>query len=117
VGLLAGVQTVSTSRFLTPAIDPLAGREGPVLRVAIRFLANTLEQFVLFLAATLALATWLSPPQLNVIAAMAIVFLIGRALFFAGYLKAPPLRAAGMVMTGLPIIVALAFDLWRLAAA
>ncbi len=50
--LFAGIAAVGKGRFSSNAINPLAGAESALMRVHLRYLSNTLEQFVLFFIAT-----------------------------------------------------------------
>jgi len=93
------VVSVANSRFLSDAIDPLAQKETLAQIVNGRVTDNTLQQNFLFLVATLALSTVLSPQRLQVIPAMTIVFVLARITFWIGYRVDPLLRAPGMAAT------------------
>jgi len=65
--LVAGVEAVAHERLVTPAIDPLSGYETRRMRVNLRYLQNTLEQFVVFAAGLIPLAAYASPRTLIII--------------------------------------------------
>jgi glutathione S-transferase len=60
---------------------------------------NTLEQLVVFVPSVLLFARYVN---VYVAAALGVVFLIGRALYFQGYVKAPQARHIGFVLTVVP---------------
>lgn len=66
--------------------------------------------------AWLGLALALPHAQLKLIPAMAIAFLIGRALFWIGYLIAPVGQAFGLGLTFYPTIAAYVWLVLRWAA-
>jgi glutathione S-transferase len=57
---------------------------------------NTLEQLVIFVPSVLLFARYVN---VYVAAALGVVFLIGRALYFRGYVKAPQARHVGFTLT------------------
>ncbi len=104
VWLLASIGNLARHRFFTPAdIDGsglTAGTDAAHVKQAI--LQNTLEQTVLALAVHLAAAVLLPAGWLAVIPAAAVLFAIGRALFWRGYAGGAPARAAGFALTFYP---------------
>jgi hypothetical protein len=92
LALLPGIEAIAHERFVTPAVNPLAGVETPRLRVNFRYLSNTVEQFLVFSAGLLALAAYW-PPRLLIIAT--IVWVLARWAFWIGYHKDPLWRAIG----------------------
>src|SRR5215831_8196720 len=99
IPLLAGIITVSNNRFLSEAIDPTLQKEDAATQINGRVVDNTLQQFVLFLVATTALSISLTPAQMRIIPAAAIVFVVARAAFWIGYRIHPLHRAFGMAAT------------------
>lgn len=65
---------------------------------------NTLEQLMVFLPALWIFSSFVSP---TIGAAIGVVFLIGRPIYFAGYVKKPESRTAGFVMGFLTNVVLL----------
>jgi uncharacterized MAPEG superfamily protein len=97
--VFAMTAAVGRGRFLSPAIDPLAGAENRFIAVTGRALRNTIEQSVVFVLAGLAL-TELAPDGVRgVLPAVAVLFAIARLAFWIGYLIDPIHRAAGMALT------------------
>lgn len=66
---------------------------------------NTLEQLALFLPGIWLFATYVSAP---IAAALGAVFILGRLLYFLGYVKDPKRRSAGFTLSVLPVLVLLA---------
>jgi hypothetical protein len=97
--LFAAIVTVGNGRFFGPAIDPTQGAEDEKMRIDVRVVDNSLQQFALFLVATLALAAELPPPRLNAIAAASITFVAARLAFWIGYRIGPLYRAPGFAAT------------------
>jgi len=60
---------------------------------------NTLEQLIIFVPSVLLFARYVN---VYVAAALGVVFLIGRALYFQGYVKAPQARHVGFILTAVP---------------
>jgi uncharacterized MAPEG superfamily protein len=95
--VLAMVLAVMLARFSARAFDPLSDPVPRALALSQRVLANTVEQAAIFCPALLAAgATGTAARDLT---AAALLFCAGRALFWAGYLTDPLLRAPGMAMT------------------
>ncbi|MBV8341299.1 MAG: MAPEG family protein [Gammaproteobacteria bacterium] len=65
---------------------------------------NTLEQLVVFLP-----AIWLFARYLNAwaAAALGVLFIIGRALYFRGYVQAAESRHAGFALSAIPTVTLL----------
>ncbi len=112
--LLAGIAAIGRGRFSSEAIDPLAGAESTSMRVHLRYLNNTMEQFVLFLIASLVLCTFLDSHSIKLIPILAILFVLGRIAFWLGYLQHPLNRGFGMAITLYPTVVILFYDAYRI---
>jgi hypothetical protein len=107
LALFFGIALVANQRFfVADAIDG-GPSQSKLIAVALRYNTNTLEQTVLAAIAWIGLALALPHVQLKLIPAMAISFLIGRALFFIGYLIAPVGRAFGLGLTAYPTFAAI----------
>ncbi|HAX89473.1 MAG TPA: hypothetical protein DCY91_25255 [Cyanobacteria bacterium UBA11370] len=111
--LFAGFLSVGNARFLSHAINPLAGAESERMRVHLRYLSNTLEQVVLFFITNLILATFLDTNSIKLIPILVTLFILGRIAFWIGYLKNPLYRAFGMGVTAYPTAIVLFYDTYR----
>jgi len=100
------------ARFVSAAFDPLSGADGYFLRLNQRVIANTVEQFLCFLPALLALAAGTSAARMPEVIALALVFAAARLVFWLGYLGGPVLRAPGMAATFAAVTAALAGAAW-----
>ncbi len=65
---------------------------------------NTLEQLVVFIPSILIFAQYIGP---YVAAALGVVFLIGRLIYFVSYVKEPKKREMGFVLSSLPTVILL----------
>jgi hypothetical protein len=107
LALLFGIGLVANQRFfVADAIDGGAS-ESKLIQIALRYNTNTVEQTLLAAIAWMGLALALPHEMLKLIPAMAMSFLIGRALFFIGYMIAPVGRALGLGLTAYPSFAAL----------
>ena len=97
--LLAAIASVGNARATSEAIDPTLGKESRSTMIDGRVADNTLQQFVLFSAATLALSINLSGTNQQIIGAAAGTFVAARILFWIGYRLNPLYRAAGFAAT------------------
>ena len=97
--LFAMVVAVGNARFSGEAIDPTRGAESRTTIIDGRVTDNTLQQFALFFAGSLALAVSVAPQQLRIVGAAAIVFVIMRLAFWIGYRIDPLYRAFGFSST------------------
>jgi uncharacterized MAPEG superfamily protein len=97
--LLAAVASVGNARATSEAIDPTLGKESRSMMIDGRVADNTLQQFALFSAATLALSVNLSGTNQQIIGAAAGTFVAARILFWIGYRIDPLYRAAGFAAT------------------
>jgi hypothetical protein len=90
---------VGNGRFLSDAIDPTKHLETKSIEINGNVVDNTLQQNFVFLIGTLALSTFLTSESIKIIAALAIVFVSARVLFWVGYRIHPLYRAPGMSAT------------------
>jgi uncharacterized membrane protein YecN with MAPEG domain len=74
---------------------------------------NTLEQLVIFVPATLAFASFVSPLWA---AALGVVFIVGRTVYALSYVADPARRGPGFLLTALPNIALVAGGLWGAVA-
>jgi len=106
------VAAVGNARFNSEAIDPTLGRESHKMVVDGRVADNTLQQLMLFLVGTLALAVTLPIHRLSIIAAVSITFVIVRIAFWIGYRIQPVYRAFGFASTAYMNLGMLIAALW-----
>lgn len=110
--LLTGICIVGNVRFLTTAID--GSRNNKNVEIHLRYLQNTLEQFILLFIGHLILCSYITEHQMKLIPILVILFVIGRMVFWIGYLKSPTGRAFGFGTTFYPIVTVLGYDLYCL---
>lgn len=82
----------------------------PVFERYFRVQQNTLEQLVLFLPAVWLFAQFRDPEWA---AALGVVYLVGRQIYFFSYVKEPRSRGLGFALTSLPVMVMLLGVLWE----
>jgi len=75
---------------------------------------NTLEQLIIFLPAMWTFATFIDADWAAI---LGVVFIIGRALYFTGYVKAAEKRSAGFGIATLPMIILLLGGIYGAARA
>jgi hypothetical protein len=110
LSLFAGVGLMASRRFFSSdGIDGTRTPSSATLEINLRYNQNTLEQALLAAIAWSGLALILPHERLGLIAMLAIVFAIGRALFWIGYLIAPWARAIGFGLTFYPTAIVLAW--------
>ena len=97
--LALAIASVGNARFNSEAIDPTAGKECAATVINGRVVDNTVQQYLLFGTASLAIAAGARGDQLGVVAAAAILFVVARLTFWIGYRIKPVYRAAGFAST------------------
>lgn len=112
VPLFAMIVMIGNARATSAAIDPTLGLESKAMIVNGRVADNTLQQFVLFLVGSLALAASLPPAHMQVIGAAAIWFVVARLAFWIGYRIDPLYRAFGFAGTAYLNLGLLLAALW-----
>ena len=107
--LAINIARLASHRFFTPAdIDGGATSDGTSeARLLQATLQNTLEQTVLALATHAIWAVTMPRASQAAIPVAAILFTIGRVLFWRGYARGAPARAVGFALTFYPSIVML----------
>jgi uncharacterized MAPEG superfamily protein len=104
--LVTGVEAVAHERLSSPAFDPLSGFQTRRLRVNLRYLQNTLEQFVVFAVALFGLAAYRSDgSQMRAVAATTVVWIAARLAFWLGYHRSAAMRGLGAPGMALSMIV------------
>ncbi len=96
--LFAMIVAVGNARFTSEAIDPTAGKDSKAMIVNGRVTDNSVQQYLLFLMATLAVAAS-EGARLGVVSAAAAIFIVARIAFWIGYRIDPLYRAFGMSST------------------
>jgi len=114
--LLIAVTVVGNNRFLSEAIDSTLNKENLATLINGRVADNTLQQYVLFVAATFALSVNLPPDQMRIVPAAVVVFVVARFAFWVGYRIAPLYRAFGMAATAYLNVGLLGYAFWRMLA-
>jgi hypothetical protein len=106
--LVPGVEAVAHERLTSPAFDPLAGFETLRLRVNQRYLQNTVEQTIVFLAAMFGLTAY-SPDgaSMRAVLATALVWTLARFGFWIGYHQSAAMRGLGAPGMALSMIILL----------
>jgi hypothetical protein len=106
--LVTGVEAVAHERLFSPAFDPLCGYETRRLRVNQRYLQNTLEQTVVFVASVFGLAAY-SPDgaAMRAVLATTVVWTLARFAFWIGYHRSAAMRGLGAPGMALSTIVLL----------
>lgn len=99
-------------RFVAGIADPMAGRETRWLLVNQRVISDTVEQFVIFVPALLALSAGVTGARMGEVTALGGVFAGARLVFWVGYLIAPIGRAVGMAGTLVATLSALVAAAW-----
>ena len=108
---LIGIGVLGSGRFGNEAEDPTACEANThKMKVNLRYLSNTHEQFTLFLIALLGLALLLPAPALTLLPIYASLFVIGRIAFWVGYHINPLYRALGFGMTFYPTVTAMLYN-------
>ena len=113
IPFLLGILVVANARFLSDAIDPTLPKENMAMRINGRVVDNTLQQFVLFLVATMAISVNATSAEMSLIPAATIVFVCARMAFWIGYRIHPLYRAFGMGATAYLNVGLLAFAIWK----
>ena len=98
VVLEAAILLVGNGRRTSKAVNPLAGVDH-LIQLQKNFLANTLEQFLVFMVCTLVLITFLdTPEEMRLVPLYTTAFVIGRILFRVGFGISWRYRTWGMHM-------------------
>ena len=110
--LFVAIVAVGNGRFASEAIDPTLGRESREMLVNGRVVDTTVQHYLLFMAAALAVAASATGPQLGLVAGAAILFVLFRFAFWVGYRIHPLYRAFGMSSTAYLNLVLFGAALW-----
>jgi hypothetical protein len=114
LSLFFGLGAAHSQRAINPAAaDGRREGVGRFMEIVLRYNTNTLEQALLALIAWCGLALVAPADRLVLIPRLALLFGVGRALFFWGYLWTPQARVFGMGLTAYPTYAVLVWLLWR----
>jgi hypothetical protein len=106
--LVTGVEAVAHERLTSPAFDPLTNFETRRLAINQRYLQNTLEQIVVFLAALFGLAVYSADGSaMRAVVATTVVWILARFAFWIGYHKSAAMRGLGAPGMALSMIILL----------
>ena len=107
--LLVCIARLASHRFFTPEDIHGSGLTGGTERAKLlqSLLQNTLEQCCLAIPVYLATAILAPASLLPVVPTAAVMFLVGRGLFFVGYAQGAPSRAYGFALTFYPTLLLL----------
>ena len=104
--LAAGVEAVAHERLSSPAFDPLSGFETRRLRVNQRYLQNTLEQTVVFIAGLFGLAAYApTGSAMRAVVATTAVWILARFAFWLGYHRSAAMRGLGAPGMAMSLVV------------
>jgi len=103
---------VGNARFFSEAIDPTAGKESQSMVVNGRVVDNSLQQYVLLFAATMAVAASANGTQLGIVSAASVIFIVSRFAFWIGYRIEPVYRAFGFASTAYLNIILFGTAIW-----
>jgi len=105
--LLVAITMVSTARRFSPEDigGQAAGPPSDKLAIKAAFLQNTLEQTVLAGGFYFALAAVAGGPWLALLPVAALLFVVGRVLFYRGYDRGVEGRSLGMTLTMMPSVL------------
>lgn len=112
--LLLMVFGVMAARGRSLALNPIDDTESRGIRIAQRVLSNSVEQTAVFVPAFLALTVTLPLTSLTMLPVLMLLFMVGRVLFWAGYLVHPYARAPGMATT---LAVTVTTTVWAVTGA
>ncbi|PIK57727.1 hypothetical protein BSL78_05335 [Apostichopus japonicus] len=122
IPLMFGIARIATWRFNdmeNMGSNPVKEKLNYKAAVATKYLQNTVEQTILHVLFQLALSTFLPTEYLAVIPMFVFIFVIGRFLFFYGYMdeSKPVKRALGFALTWvsnvLSFVSLIVFLFWR----
>ena len=112
LAIVIGFQVAALTRFNSTHVDGTEPPDGSRLSMHRKYLQNTLEQFGYFFVTQMALVTLLPATALHLTPIFAVQFLVGRLLFWRGYLRNPAYRSFGLAMNH-PNLLVLGYVLFR----
>ena len=112
LSIVLGFQVTALARFKSSHVDGSAPADDSQLAIHRRYLQNTLEQFAYFFVVQMALVTLLPADALHLTPVFAVQFLVGRLLFWRGYVVNPAYRSLGLALNH-PNMLVLGYVLFR----
>lgn len=100
------VFAVAILRNFSPAMDPTLNAEPRYVDVSRRALTNTIEQSLIFALLAFVVAAAAPAGQLGVFAALVVMFVASRLVFWGGYLIGSPWRTLGVMTMQINIVMA-----------
>lgn len=114
---LLGIMSLAHGRFGNASDDPTKCEcLDQKMKVNIRYLSNTHEQFTLFIVNVLGLAIFLPVSYLTLIPIYSSLFVIGRIVFWVGYRINPLYRATGFGISFYPAILGILYNSYSVLA-
>lgn len=110
--LFVAIGSIGNARFNSEAIDPTAGKESRAMIINGRVVDNTVQQYLMFVSASFAVAACGNGAQLGTVSGAAIIFVVARVAFWIGYRIRPVYRAFGMAATSYLCLALFAHAAW-----
>jgi uncharacterized MAPEG superfamily protein len=105
--LILGITLViAFARNFSTAIDPTLNQEPRYIDISRRVLTNTVEQGLIFALLALAVAAAAPAGSLGVLAALTVMFVGSRIVFWIGYLAGPYYRSFGVMGMQINMVMA-----------
>lgn len=115
MAIVVGFGAAGNARFGSANADGTEPPAGSPLSMHRRYLQNTLEQFAYFFVVQLALVTVLPATALHLVPLLCVQFLVGRLVFWRGYLRNPAYRAFGLTLNHVNLLF-LGYVVYRVVA-
>jgi len=115
--ILLLVMHIGNTRFFTSQSNPFSMVDLDRVDIHCRVLNNSVEQFLVSFVLQLVFTTWISKEQMKIIPIIVILFVVGRILFWRGYLNPAygyTNRAYGLPLTVFPSVAMLGYCTYRL---
>ncbi len=115
--LLFGVIVVAVQRFFSgKAIEGQTEALPKAITINLRYIQNTLEQFVLLMITHTAFAATADSGDMKIIPILVSLFIVGRVCFWIGYHQNALYRSFGFAVTFYPTALMMIVTVWRIWA-
>lgn len=104
--ILGMTMIIGLLRNFSPAIDPTLNQEPRHVDVSRRALTNTVEQSLIFALLAFAVSAAAPAGALGVLAALTVMFVVSRIVFWLGYLAGPYYRTYGVMTFQINLVMA-----------